>query len=172
MDFNLDDLLEDDPEVRASRVTAAERSRHVLPAEPSGANRLACPPSSYIRIPHLLGHPDLLQKQPGPRAGQTGAGAGRHGQVLARAAPADDVHRRQLRPVQQGDVPHVEHLREMIFCHLDGEGLNLAGPQRSDTVPRRSQRKAANAVKQAPEGQGHFTAWTMVRVVLTAAWAV
>ena len=66
----------------------------------------------------------------------------------------------------------MEHFREVVFCHLDGEGLNLTGPQRGDAVPHGSQREAANAVKQAPEGQAHFAAWTRVRVVLTAAWAV
>ena len=133
------------------------------------------------------------------------------GIILARAAPADDIHRRQLRPVQSGDVPNVEHLREMMLRYLDGEGLNLAGPQRSDALTHGGQREAANAVKQASHRRhmlrivpfragtqshslrcsasphatrfaglargprhcsGHFTAWTMVRVVLTAAWAV
>ena len=94
------------------------------------------------------------------------------GIILARAAPADDIHRRQLRPVQSGDVPNVEHLREMMLRYLDGEGLNLAGPQRSDALTHGGQREAANAVKQTSEGKGHLTAWTMVRVVLTAAWAV
>lgn len=60
----------------------------------------------------------------------------------------------------------------MMLRYLDGEWLNLAGPQRGDALPYGGQRKAADAVKQASEGKGHFTAWTMVRVVLTAAWAV
>ena len=60
----------------------------------------------------------------------------------------------------------------MMFRDLNREGLNLAGPQWGDPLPYGGQRKAADAVKQASEGKGHFTAWTMVRVVLTAAWAV
>ena len=60
----------------------------------------------------------------------------------------------------------------MMLRYLDGEWLNLAGPQRGDALPYGGQRKAADAVKQASEGKGHFAAWTMVRVVLTAAWAV
>ncbi len=60
----------------------------------------------------------------------------------------------------------------MMLRYLDGEWLNLAGPQRSDALTHGGQREAANAVKQTSEGKGHFTAWTMVRVVLTAAWAV
>ena len=60
----------------------------------------------------------------------------------------------------------------MMLRYLDGEWLNLAGPQWGDPLPYGGQRKAADAVKQASEGKGHFAAWTMVRVVLTAAWAV
>ena len=60
----------------------------------------------------------------------------------------------------------------MMLRYLDGEWLNLAGPQRGDALPHSGQWEAANAVKQTSEGKGHFTAWTMVRVVLTAAWAV
>ena len=72
-------MFQDEPEVLPFREAAAEHAGDILPAEPSGANRLACPPSSYIRIPHLLCHPDLLQEQPGPCAGQSGAGTGCHG---------------------------------------------------------------------------------------------
>ena len=60
----------------------------------------------------------------------------------------------------------------MMLRYLDGEWLNLAGPQRGDALPYGGQRKAADPIKQTSEGKGHFTAWTMVRVVLTAAWAV
>ena len=60
----------------------------------------------------------------------------------------------------------------MMLRYLDGEGLNLAGPQRGDALPYGGQRKAADPIKQTSEGKGHFAAWTMVRVVLTAAWAV
>mgnify|MGYP001067737189 CR=1 FL=1 len=60
----------------------------------------------------------------------------------------------------------------MMLRYLDGEWLNLAGPQRGDALPYGGQRKAADPIKQTSEGKGHFAAWTMVRVVLTAAWAV
>ena len=62
----------------------------------------------------------------------------------------------------------------MMPRYLDGEWLNLAGPQRSDALTHGGQREAANPVKQTSEGKAaHFdAAWTMVRVVLTAAWAV
>ena len=60
----------------------------------------------------------------------------------------------------------------MMLRYLDGEWLNLAGPQRGDALPYCGQRKAADPIKQTSEGKGHFAAWTMVRVVLTAAWAV
>ena len=63
--------------------------------------------------------------------------------------PADDIHRRQLRPVQSGDVPNVEHLREMMLRTWMGNGSNLAGPQRGDALTHGGQREAANAVKQA-----------------------
>ena len=61
----------------------------------------------------------------------------------------------------------------MMLRYLDGEWLNLAGPQRGDALTHGGQREAANPVKQTSKGKGHFAAaWTMVRVVLTAAWAV
>ena len=60
----------------------------------------------------------------------------------------------------------------MMLRYLDGEWLNLAGPQRGDALPYGGQRKAADPIKQTSEGKCHFAAWTMVRVVLTAAWAV
>ena len=66
----------------------------------------------------------------------------------------------------------MERLREMMFRDLNGEGLNLAGPQWGDPLPYGGQRKAADAVKQASERNHFVAAWTIVRVVLTAAWAV
>ena len=66
----------------------------------------------------------------------------------------------------------MSHVGEVCHGHFDWERFDLRRPYRRDPVSYRCQRKAADAVKQASEGKGHFTAWTMVRVVLTAAWAV
>ena len=66
----------------------------------------------------------------------------------------------------------MEHPREVVFRDLNGEGLNLAGPQWGDPLPYGGQRKAADTVKQASKRNHFVAAWTIVRVVLTAAWAV
>ena len=69
-------FLKDRPEILSSGLTAGEGSRDILPEHPSGPNKLSCPSTSYIRISHLLDHPDLVQKkagafpsQPCPRSG-------------------------------------------------------------------------------------------------------
>ena len=177
--FNSDDLLEDDPEVLAFGVSAAEGSRHVLPAEPSGPNKQSWMSSLYVCISHLLCDPDLLHKKAGALAVQTSAGA-RDTEILARTAAADDIHRRQFRPVQFRNVPNMEHLGEMVLCDFDGKGFDLTGPQGFDPVPDRRQGEAADPVEQAPHGESSFPvlchsqdiACATARVVLTAAWAV
>ena len=65
------------------------------------------------------------------------------GIILARAAAADHVHRRQLRPVQFGDVPHMDHVGEMVFRYFDGKGFDLAGPEGFNPRPDRRQWEAA-----------------------------
>ena len=84
-------------------------------------------------------------------------------------------------PAQLGDVPLVIYAGETPLCHFHRERFDLTGPNRFDAVSGRSQREPTDAVKQAPHGHrrrklhtAHFdaTACTMVRVVLTAAWAV
>lgn len=68
----------------------------------------------------------------------------------------------------------MDHVGEMALCDLNGKRLDLAGPQGGDPAADCRQGEAADAVEQAPQGQtAHFAAaCTMVRVVLTAAWAV
>lgn len=68
----------------------------------------------------------------------------------------------------------MDHVGEMALCDFNGKRLDFAGPQGSDPAADRRQGEAANTVEQASQGQtAHFAAaCTMVRVVLTAAWAV
>jgi len=70
-----------------------------------------CSPSKFIVRSHLLYDAYLLHKKAGTGAGEPGARSG-NGEVLARAAPADDVHRRQLRSIQLCDIPDVDHAGE------------------------------------------------------------
>lgn len=69
----------------------------------------------------------------------------------------------------------MDHIGEVVFRHLDGERLDLAGPHRLYPASDRGQGKPAEPIEQASKGEAaHFaapTAWTMVRVVLTADWA-
>ena len=95
---------------------------------------------------HLLCDTDLFHEKAGTSARQTISGPG-YTEVLAWTAPADDVHRGQLRPVQLGDISHMDHAGEVLFGHLDGELLDLAGPDWGDAVAYRRQRKTADPVK-------------------------
>ena len=106
----------------------------------------------YICRSHLLYDADLFHKQAGTGPREAGTGA-RHAEILARAAPADDVHRGQLGPVQLRDIPHVDHIGEVFLGHPDGERLNLAGPYRDDPIAHRRQREAADSIEQGAQGQ-------------------
>lgn len=144
--FNAHDLLQDGPEVLP--LVTAEGEGHIFPDEKSGPNKLTCPSSSFICRSHLLHDTDLLHEQAGPLARQTQVGGIGYGEILTRAATADDVHRRQQGPVQPGDVPHMEHVGEVVFCHPDGERLNLAGPDRYNAIAHRRQGETANAIEE------------------------
>ena len=91
----------------------------------------------------------MFKKQSGTRALQTGACPGCNRAVLTRAAPADDVHGRQLRTIELCNVPDMSHVGEVCFRDFDGERFDLRCPQGRDPVSHRSQWKAADAVKQA-----------------------
>ncbi len=151
MYLNSDDLLQDDAEVFTGSCAwgiAAESVSNVFPDEESWPNKYICPSSSFIRRSHLLYDTNLLHEQVGPRSRKTEAGRTRDRKILTWGAPTDDVHRRQICPVQLGDIPHVDHVGEMMFCHPDRERFDLAGPYRRDAIAHRSQRKAANPIKQ------------------------
>lgn len=96
--LNSADLLQDNAEVLALRLSAGKGSGDVLPHKPSGTNKQSWPSISYIRISHLLHNPDLFHKKAGTLAGKSGARSG-NGEILTRAAAADNVHRRQLRAI-------------------------------------------------------------------------
>lgn len=169
--FDSDNLLEDDPEVFPFGVSGTECAGHVFPAHPSWANKLSCSASLFICISHLLHQSDLLQKESGARAGQSGPRSS-HTKILTRASPANDIHRRKFSTVELCDVPHMDHGGKMMFRHLDGERLDLAGPHRLYPALDRSQGKPTDPIEQTSKCEPtHFaapTACTMVRVVLTA----
>ena len=154
---------------------ALQRIRHILPRHKAGANAGSCTAALPFRRPHFLDDADLLHKKAGAGAGQSGPRSGDR-EVLTRAAPADDVHGDQKFSTQPGDIPLVGHAGEPAFGDFHGEWLDLAGPNRLDTISGRRQREPSDAVKQAPHCQSRqdhrITAWAIVRVVLTAAWAV
>ena len=105
---------------------------------------------------------------------QTGTGAARDREILTRAAPADDVHGRQVRAVELCNVPDMSHVGEVCFRDFDGERFDLRCPQGRDPVSHRSQRKAADAIEQAAHCK--FThaaaAFATVFVMLIAVCAV
>ena len=104
---------------------------------------------------------------------QTGTGAARDREVLARAAPADDVHGRQLRAVELCNVPDMSHVGEVCFRDFDGERFDLAGPQRHNAVMDGRQREASYSIEKTSHGDNsHFAAATTVRAILTALCAV
>ena len=75
-----------------------------------------------------------------------------NGEILTRAAPADDVHRRQLRATQLSDVAYMDHAGKAQLCHLNGKCFDLRRPYRRDAVADRSQRESADTVEQAAHG--------------------
>lgn len=68
--------------------------RHVLPCHVPGADLGSRAAALPLRCPHLLDNADLLHKKAGAGAGQSGPRSG-DGEILARAAPADDIHGEQ-----------------------------------------------------------------------------
>ena len=81
--LNLEERLEDLPEVRARRFptrfrvpSAGEASGHVLPYGKSGANMDTCPSMTFVFISHLLDDPNLFHKKAGAFASQTSSRAG------------------------------------------------------------------------------------------------
>ena len=109
--INFADFFEDDPEVLPLRGSRAESAGHVFPSEEPRSNKTSCSPSLHICRSHLLYNTDLFHKKPGTGPCEAGTGTG-NAKILAWAATADDVHRGQLGPVQFGDIPHMDHVRE------------------------------------------------------------
>lgn len=126
----------------------------------------------HICITHLLCDSCLLEKKAGAFTGKSGTRSS-HGKILARAAPADDIHRRQHSAIEFCDIAHVLHTRKVKLCHQHGEPFDLAGPYRLDLVFQRRQRKAPDPIKEAPHRQAlHRTTAARVRATLTAERAV
>ena len=84
---------------------------------------------------------------------QAGTGTTRYAQVLTRAAPAEDIHGRQLRSFELCNISDMHHVRNVCFGNFDGKRFDLRCPKRRDPASYRCQRKAANAVKQAAKRQ-------------------
>ena len=116
----------------------------------------------------------MFKKQSGTRALQSSACPGRNRAVLARAAPADDVHGRQLRAVELCNISDMNHVGEVRFRDFDGERLDLRSPHGCDPVSHRRQREAADAVEQAAHRQltHAAAAFATVFVMLIAVCAV
>ncbi len=76
---------------------------------------------------------------------------------LTRTPAADNVYRRQLRAVEQTDIPDMLHAGKVVRSDGDGERFDLARPQRRDPAPLAGKHKAADSVKQRPhcEHSGH-----------------
>ena len=53
-----------------------------------------------------------------------------YGQILARAAERDDIHRLYLITMYICHAPKVLHVRKPVRSHTDREVFNLAGPHR------------------------------------------
>ena len=116
----------------------------------------------------------MFKKQSGTRALQSGACPGRNRAVLTRTAPADDVHGRQVSAIELCNISGMHHVGEVCFRDFDGERFDLRRPYRRDAVSHRSQRKAADAVKQAAHCKFTHTAaaFATVFVILIAVCAV
>ena len=152
---------------------ALQRITSVLPTHPAWTDIDTETASLLVGRPHLPHDPHLLHKKAGTRPRKTCPCAS-NGQILTRAASADDVHRRQFCTIQLCDVAHMGHAGETQLCDRDGKGFDLRRPHRCDATADRGQRESTNTIEQAAHRQSaHFaTACTTVRVVLTAACAV
>ena len=89
-------------------VYALQHINDVFPNPESRPNMDSCPSRFSVCISHLLNDSYLFHKEARTRASKTCPCAG-NGEILARAAPADDVHRRQIRAVQFCNVSHLLH---------------------------------------------------------------
>jgi hypothetical protein len=100
--------------------------------------------------------------RPESRAGsgaQAGAQAG-GGNVGARKAAGDDVHRRDLAPIDGGDVAEVRHPRVVLFEHPHSGRFKLAIPGELDVQldvqhDADTHFEAAIAGEQRPNRVGH-----------------
>ena len=127
--------------------------RDVFPHEPSWANKVSWPFSSYVSVSHLLCHPNLLHKQAGTLTVQACAPA-RHRKVLARRTACDDVHRRQFSSLQFCDIPDMLHIGEPCFCHLHGKFFDFTGPKRGDAIQGGGKGKTTNPIEKGGKGWG------------------
>ena len=175
--LNSDNFLQDNAEVLALWFSAGEGSGDVLPYHKSRSYRASCSPSKFIVCSQLLYYPDLLHEKAGTRTGKPGARSG-DGEVLTRAAAADDVHGRQQRAIEFCDVPDVDHAGKVVFGYFDGKGFDFTRPQRHDAMSHRGQREAPDPIEEAAHCEHflfllrYFAAARIVRVVLTAVCAV
>ncbi|MPM25756.1 hypothetical protein SDC9_72256 [bioreactor metagenome] len=104
---------------------------------------------------HLLYNADLLHEQAGAFTLEAGPFAG-YGEILTGRSAADHVHGGKLRALEHGDVAHMEHVRKAQPCHFYWERFDFAGPHRSKALPDARQRKPADPVEQAAQGQRHI----------------
>lgn len=167
----MEEFLEDRLEILA--LGTGESAGDIFPDTISWPNRLICPTTKPVCMSHLLYDSYLFHEESGALPGKS-CPQSCHAEILARAAAADDVHRRENGAVQFRDVAHMEYIGKLELCHRDGESLDLAGPNRLNARMNRRQWETADAIEQTAHGElFHLaTACTAVRVVLTAACAV
>ena len=105
-----------------------------------------CWVSLLFCISHLLYNSDLLHKQTGTCARETGT-LSCHGQILAGRATTNDIYWRQLGTVEFCNIPDMDHVGEPMPGHLHGKDFDFTGPYRDDPVMDGSQRKSADPIK-------------------------
>ena len=105
---------------------------------------MICSPSKFIVRSHLLYYPDLLHEKAGTLAGKPGARSG-DGEVLTRAAAADDVHGRQIRAIEFCDIP--TWIMPGKWCLVASMGKGSISLAHSGTMPLRT---AANGKPPIP----------------------
>ena len=99
------------------------------------------------RLPHFINNSYGLHEKAASLIREAPAQAGQR-KPLAGTSKSDNIHGRQLRAVQPGNVAHMNHIREV--APGDGYALryDLAGPQGADAVKRSGIGETSYAVKK------------------------
>lgn len=104
---------------------AGECSGNVFPNGESGPNKLICPSVCNVFLPHFLYDSDGFKEKAGTSAVVNARLFSGHGQILARRAERDNIHRFQIRAGDFRDAADMTHVREMVAGDGDGIGFNI-----------------------------------------------